>query len=118
MKQYKAKSSAPHFLEEQQINYSIVDDRNVLLLINTVKQGINYDTFINITKKVHLILRNGVTIYIFLKELCNGIKKTTNHLTQSILKKLLSLLCFLNMVLRYLAQKKTSIYGSMQKASL
>jgi len=51
MKQYKAKSSTPHLLEEPQLNYSIVDDRNVLLLINTVKQGINYDTFINITQK-------------------------------------------------------------------
>ena len=38
-------------LEEPQIAYNIIDDKNILLLINTVKKGVDYNMFLKIPDK-------------------------------------------------------------------
>lgn len=45
------KEKEKNILSEPEIIYSTVDDKNVLLLINTVKQGIDYNTFLAIAQK-------------------------------------------------------------------
>lgn len=38
-------------LQEPQITYNVVDDKNTLLLINTVKKGVDYNMFLSIADK-------------------------------------------------------------------
>lgn len=51
MKTYLNKENKSDILEEPQIGYSIVDDKNILLLINTVKKGVDYNMFLSIAAK-------------------------------------------------------------------
>ncbi len=51
MKKYSNSKESKNLLSEPEIGYGVVDDKSVLLLINTVKQGVNYNTFLNIADK-------------------------------------------------------------------
>jgi putative toxin-antitoxin system antitoxin component (TIGR02293 family) len=48
---YRMKGNIENVVSESQISYNAVDDKNILLLINTVKEGIGYDMFVGIANK-------------------------------------------------------------------
>lgn len=51
MKKYTNNENQTGMLSEPQIAYNTVDDKNILLLINTVKKGVDYTMFLNLAEK-------------------------------------------------------------------
>lgn len=52
MKKYRGnKETGSITLSEPEIKYGIIDDKNIISLINTVKTGVDYRSFLNIADK-------------------------------------------------------------------